>query len=285
MSIPADGRDVVVACLLVPIGRKRNPTMGLPSLRITASPLAFFAVPAAVVPRTSGGASLKFECWAFWYSLVVVYWVRACVSRPMAARVAPVTAPTLAPVAAPPLPPTIPPTTAPRMPPLTAPPRWATRRKPASRVPGQPLQEFEILSWSFLLFPQEFPIALRVWHKCPAHDGIAALKIVERDFELASSEVSIKQPEQDAADRDRPCPRRYLPPPQTFHAEGDKAFNIHLRECRDNFRQASTVRINRRGTFTITVPKPNQLKLVLLLIGRSVGGLHLRSFEMIDPSI
>src|SRR6476646_4590015 len=69
--------------------------MGWPSLRMTASPLGFFAVPAAVVPRTSGGASLKFECWAFLYSAVVSYWVRACVSRLMAPRVAPGTTPTL----------------------------------------------------------------------------------------------------------------------------------------------------------------------------------------------
>jgi len=33
----------------------------------------FFAVPAAVGPRISGGASLKFECWAFWYSVVAAY--------------------------------------------------------------------------------------------------------------------------------------------------------------------------------------------------------------------
>ena len=97
--------------------------MGLSFLRMTASPLGFAAAPAGVVPRTLGGASLKFACGAFWYAAVAWYSVRACDSRSMAARVAPVTAPTLAPVAAPSLPPTIPPTTAPRTPPLTAPPR------------------------------------------------------------------------------------------------------------------------------------------------------------------
>jgi hypothetical protein len=48
-----------------------------------ASTLGVPPVKLEMVPMTSGCASLKFECWAFWYSVVAGYWLRACVSQLM----------------------------------------------------------------------------------------------------------------------------------------------------------------------------------------------------------
>ena len=116
LSIPTDRRDVVVACPLLPIGRKCDPDNGLAIL--TNDSLA-----ARLCRRTCWGGVAKDvrRCFAE----VRVRGILVCrgglvlgtrLRFPvMAGAVAPVTTPTLAPVSAPSLTPTIPPTTAPRI--------------------------------------------------------------------------------------------------------------------------------------------------------------------------